>query len=500
MTCFSKPSYDYVDTSLIKFTIQDTNKEELRVLWRKAQIKGSLKFASFLNNYAAYLKTSMSFPSQGITLKFFDDELITISLDYDYLMNLRDEILRDKEKPINQIRGEILRKLKADLRQQLDEKILQIVDNNNDEVNDQIKSAIHIEDEGEGIEKLKKAREIVQKTNVYKQFLNIPSAKNKVLTDLNKQLDENFEKIWKEKEAVILYYELLNDTLLMREINQGILTEEEIGLINTSEFDGFSIELEDLPALFHLYQLLYGVSKIKYDHIVIDEVQDCSPIMLNIIKQHCKFQSMTLAGDLSQSIHAYRGIHSWNVLSDVFSKGEFDVISVNKNYRNTKEIVNFTNRVFRKLTPNKGRSLPTSIERSGQKPKLQTFATEGEMLIAVVNEISNIKTDFGFENIALITKSSIEAENLFLSLKESGYEIPTKILHDKAEKYEGGVVCLPIKLAKGLEFEAVIVIDASDKRYKDDVPYDGQLLYVATTRALHYLCVFSVGDYSKYLI
>ena len=66
-----------------------------------------------------------------------------------------------------------------------------------------------------------------------------------------------------------------------------------------------------------------------------------------------------------------------------------------------------------------------------------------------------------------------------------------KIIKD-SDKYKTGICVLPAYLSKGLEFDGVIINDASYYKYSDDV-IDQRLLYVAVTRALHQLIV----DYDK---
>ena len=65
--------------------------------------------------------------------------------------------------------------------------------------------------------------------------------------------------------------------------------------------------------------------------------------------------------------------------------------------------------------------------------------------------------------------------------------------------YQGGIVILPVALAKGIEFQAVLVVDASEENYSGEIEYDGRLLYVAITRALHHLNIYYYKELSGYL-
>lgn len=440
--------YSYTDTPLQKFTKQDIDRTDLISLWKRASLKGQLKIEKLLENYVDYLRSSIRTPKKGMSFESKIDETIKINISYEILDKQFHRVLTDSKSPINRLRQVLRLNLRKELRDQLD--IPGLID------------------------------------------------KGKIFIDLNNQLKAIIDEIWNISTTVEVYYQLIKDSQLLNEINKGVLTSEEINTLTQSKFDGYHIELEDLPAIFLLYQLLNGKSDISYDHIIIDEVQDFSPLMLKIIKQFSSLNSMTLVGDLSQSIHAYRGLNNWDILEDIFSRQKFEVMKINKNYRNTKEIVNLTNRILSETQKDKEKPLPTPINRSGPEPNIKTFIYHQGMIRGISKEIDQIQDSYQFENIALITKSKDEAEDLYLKLSKGDNKQTLEILTDEDGKYSGGVVCLPIELAKGLEFEAAIVVNASNSRYKKEVPYDGQLLYVATTRALHYLAVFSVHRVSKY--
>ena len=96
----------------------------------------------------------------------------------------------------------------------------------------------------------------------------------------------------------------------------------------------------------------------------------------------------------------------------------------------------------------------------------------------------------GYKNIAIICKDCEEVELLFKQLKK--YNLPINKITKDSDKYKIGVCILPAYLSKGLEFDAVIINDASYYKYSEDV-IDQRLLYVAVTRAMHQLIV----DYDK---
>jgi DNA helicase-2/ATP-dependent DNA helicase PcrA len=119
----------------------------------------------------------------------------------------------------------------------------------------------------------------------------------------------------------------------------------------------------------------------------------------------------------------------------------------------------------------------------------------GELSDALTQAIGRIQED-GCRNIAIICKTSARCSVIadLLTLKSADFHLATS----SDFKYEGGVVIVPVHLAKGMEFEASLVVDADAQTYTE-TEFDGRLLYVALTRALHVLEVFWIGQVSKHL-
>ena len=101
----------------------------------------------------------------------------------------------------------------------------------------------------------------------------------------------------------------------------------------------------------------------------------------------------------------------------------------------------------------------------------------------IENKIKDYQTN-GYKSIAVICKEEHDVNKYYNHLKNS---IQVSKLDENSVTYNGGVCVLPVALAKGLEFDAVIVVDANNKNYNKDNILDMKLLYVALTRALHEL-------------
>lgn len=123
------------------------------------------------------------------------------------------------------------------------------------------------------------------------------------------------------------------------------------------------------------------------------------------------------------------------------------------------------------------------VIRHGEEISFEDFAKTDDYKIAKIKEWLNK----GYKTVAVICKTDKEAENTYNSLSKYGIDIK----HIKASDidYNGGVFVLTSALSKGLEFDAVMINDASNKVYDENNMDDMHLLYVAETRALHELDV-----------
>ena len=94
----------------------------------------------------------------------------------------------------------------------------------------------------------------------------------------------------------------------------------------------------------------------------------------------------------------------------------------------------------------------------------------------------------------IVVKTDADAKRFYDLL--SG-EHPVHLLSQDSTRFTNGVSITPIRMAKGLEFDEVIVPDADNRNYVSD--YDRNLLYIACTRAMHKLTFFYTGSPSPFL-
>ncbi|MCR5278435.1 MAG: AAA family ATPase [Lachnospiraceae bacterium] len=247
-------------------------------------------------------------------------------------------------------------------------------------------------------------------------------------------------------------------------------------------------DLYDLAGLAYIYKRLKEKEVIQEaSHVVIDEAQDFGMAAYRSLKycmSHCTF---TVMGDVSQNINFGMGLSDWEELKTVLLPDKFDYFGLlRKSYRNTVEISEFATDILRHGT------FPIypvePIIRHGNGVRVRECKDENELLSHVIERIDEYK-ERKLETIAVICEDQAEAGRVADRLSK---DHDLKLLTDGDTELEGGLFVLPVEYAKGLEFDAVIVYDASNRAYPKD---DGhaKLLYVAATRALHDLSVFSLG-------
>ena len=246
---------------------------------------------------------------------------------------------------------------------------------------------------------------------------------------------------------------------------------------------------EDATPFLLLKELILGFqSNSSIKHIVVDEAQDYSPFQFEFLKRLFPAARMTVLGDFNQAIFAQtRENVDFSTLTSLYGPDETELINIARSYRSTKPIIEFT----RRLVPNGERIIP--FERDGERPVLTQLVDHTELHRCIASKVATLR-NLGFNSIAIICKSAEESKSAYESLSSID-EI--KLLKSNSIEYEQGVVVIPSYLSKGIEFDAVIIYDASEEVYGDESLR--RVFYTACTRAMHDLQLYSVGKPSPFL-
>ncbi len=249
-----------------------------------------------------------------------------------------------------------------------------------------------------------------------------------------------------------------------------------------------AVQQEDLPMLAMICRAVYGLKTKPMKHIVIDECQDFSPFMIELLKQANPAATFTLVGDLYQGIRSDEGIRSWKEWEGPVFRNQAVMTQLTVSYRNTVEIMNLARGVAEKFPiPDVRETRP--VLRHGEPPVLLRAASEKDRLARLREQVRAWQQE-GFHSIALIEKTAEQARKLFRSI---GAELDARLLSETDSDYRGGVMILPSGIVKGMEFDCVAVCDASEENFPAD-EFLCRVLYVIMTRPLHRLSIFFRGE------
>ncbi len=241
---------------------------------------------------------------------------------------------------------------------------------------------------------------------------------------------------------------------------------------------GKSVAYMDKGAYLVIKHFLYGFEHdFSAKYLIIDEMQDFTPVDIYAFKKlwHCP---MIVLGDVNQCIEKNVTDEYLHLTADFLG---CKLIELKKTYRSTKQIALFANRLV-------GLNDIEFVNRNGDEPYV--IETNDQC-----KEIANIIKDEcrEYDHIAIICKCNKEARELYKELKST---IDCKLLQEP-EDYEHRILIATCATAKGIEFDAVIVPNATRENYHNTI--DKNIIYVSATRALHKLFFVANDSPSHFL-
>ena len=246
-----------------------------------------------------------------------------------------------------------------------------------------------------------------------------------------------------------------------------------------------SLYYDDAIAIAYLYLKIYGTNKYKnIKQVVIDEAQDYYPLqyeIFNLLFSNAKF---TILGDMKQTLAKKEDISFYEQIQKILNKKKSSLIMLDKSFRCTNEILNFSLKFIEKSSQIK------SFNRNGDSPKVY-IADNSEIFIDEIVKEIKLCQEKGFQSICLICKTEKNSTYLFNKIK---HKLDIQLIKNGSASDLQGVFILPVYMSKGLEFDTVLICDADSQNYHDED--DKNLLYVACTRALHKLSLFCENEVS----
>jgi DNA helicase II / ATP-dependent DNA helicase PcrA len=429
---------------------------------RGIRYKASLAFKEIIDRYVIQLS------SKGLLFKdlvFRGEIIISNEMIYDYFYSLDASFTIPNR--MEMVKDWLLRELKRKVKQE--------------------RSKSWVEDEVQYLEKedyLEAYQELQGKDRYTDKSFDDFEQEQKILAE--KVVKQKFRPLFSRvKKLNFLDMKGLYSQLFMKGAeNLEVLLDDwtQICTQTVETLANYKISYEDATPFVYLQDLIKGrKSSTGIRHIFIDEAQDYSPFQFALIKRLFPYSKMTLLGDFNQAIFS-GATGSATVISDYEEKGEdVEKIILTKTYRSTKEIVDFTSSLV------EGGEKIEPFNRHGKKPAIK-IAENDQLNGFIFGKINEFLKE-GHRTIAVICRTAAESKKVYAAMKD---DIPVHLIEKATIAYEKGILVIPSYLAKGIEFDAVILYDSS--QYTNES--ERKLFYTVCTRAMHRLHMYATKDIS----
>lgn len=246
------------------------------------------------------------------------------------------------------------------------------------------------------------------------------------------------------------------------------------------------ISLTTVSAYMYLHDLMTGKKgqrEIRF--VFLDEIQDYNAFQLAFLKFSFPNARFTMLGDLNQAIFTKENSHTLiGELETLFDPEKTRVVQLTKSYRSTQQITDFTKEILVN-----GEAV-TAFDRQGDLPNIAVTTDFDQAVDQVVQQLA--ANDSDRDTTAIIGKTLAESERLTEALQARGEHVT--LIRTENQRLAPGIIVVPSFLAKGLEFDAVIVWNANTANYQRED--ERQLLYTICSRAMHELTVIAIGELS----
>jgi len=302
--------------------------------------------------------------------------------------------------------------------------------------------------------------------------------------DLNVELDN------KEKKNIKSFVKSMYSKTRIMDIYLEYKEWSTKGLGEKTHFSEHALKTEDIYEMVLLKNLIKKTKRFsKIKHLIIDEMQEYSPLQYNVIKElfDCP---MTILGDIFQNTNANGGIQSLDAFNEIFYN-EYRMIRLNKSYRSTFEIMNLAKHVLNNEID--------IIKRHGEKPMIRILDSFEDMSKSMLTDIQISSNKYSLSS-AILCKTSEQVDKVYNNLKD---KIQIFKITENSNELKRGIAVAAIAHVKGLEFDNVYIPFGDSANYNKEL--DRNILYVACTRALHKLYIYSssgmisdfLADYSS---
>jgi DNA helicase-2/ATP-dependent DNA helicase PcrA len=241
-----------------------------------------------------------------------------------------------------------------------------------------------------------------------------------------------------------------------------------------------------------LKMLLTGMGDKNVRYVMIDEVQDYTAAQLMVLRRYFGRAKFMMLGDEFQAIRP--GTVSFAKIHELFGEDgrQTKELPLLTSYRSSPEITE----IFTGLLPREKRIVTSSVQRPGTAPVVmacesgEDYARRLRLLVHAAG--ANAEDEQGLTAVICANRASLEKVRQIL-----GDEAP-QVIHRNQALPHSGVFLITLDLVKGLEFDGVILPDADQATYPDDLMARHRL-YTAVSRATRRLSILADGELTSLL-
>ena len=341
--------------------------------------------------------------------------------------------------------------------------------------------------------------------NKYRKFPAGPHRASLVVEDLLERLESRIKRLTKDEDTQILVSELTPDEQLryfgqhiaaiddddMEDYTRRYLVARYAGIEDRIEaadwlrierigMRAFGKKSLSAPEYLGLKIALTGVVDAAARYVMIDEVQDYTQAQLVVLARYFKNAHFLLLGDPNQAIR--EGTAPWGKIKEVFAqeRGQVTECELMTSYRSTPQVTE----LFTSLMDAQDRLKTNSVQRDGAAPAVQAYADDVTWETVLKGAVRDAAARQELAAVVAADKKSLKELAKLLADED------VQLMDGKRALPQSGVVLLDVALAKGLEFDEVIVPDASAAIYPQN-DLSRHRLYTAMSRATKRLTVLA---------
>ncbi|GAX04506.1 DNA helicase [Secundilactobacillus pentosiphilus] len=281
------------------------------------------------------------------------------------------------------------------------------------------------------------------------------------------------------------YADFMDTVTAPDNVSKAAMAASKKNFLHDIEFH--KCELVDAAPLLYIRDILTGGGQNHaMHHLFVDEMQDYSIAQLQYLHHAFPKAHMTFLGDAEQAL--FKAVQTpeelLTSLRNAFNVHRPRLLKLNRSYRSTLPITTFA----KALLPD-GDQIE-AFNRPGQLPRLVIRYDADSCYEALEEEVSRLRVDNG--TVAILTKNLEQAHEVYQKLHHETDDVT--LMTDADLSLPKGTLVMPIYLAKGLEFDAVVAWNVSAANFPDQ-RFTGTL-YTIATRAMHQLVLMSLGPVS----